>query len=244
MKKQIVFVSVLFLAASTMFCDKLVGKQPGDVKIETAEQKFSYAIGLDIGSTLKDMPTKLDIDAIAKGMRDTLEGKTLLLTPAQVDSIKNDFYKKMQEEQTKKAEAAGEKNKVDGEAFLAANKTKDGVKTTASGLQYKVITEGKGAKPKAEEVVTVNYRGTLIDGTEFDNSYTRGQPATFTLGQVIPGWTEALQLMSVGSKYQVFIPSDLGYGPRGAGKQIGPNATLIFDVELLSIQKAEKAAAK
>jgi FKBP-type peptidyl-prolyl cis-trans isomerase FklB len=136
----------------------------------------------------------------------------------------------------KQAEVA-KKNKAEGEAFLAENKKKEGVKTTASGLQYKVIKPGKGKKPKSSDTVTVNYRGTLIDGTEFDSSYKRGQPATFQVSGVIPGWTEGLQLMEEGAKWQLFIPSNLAYGERGAGGVIGPNATLIFEVELLSIQE-------
>jgi FKBP-type peptidyl-prolyl cis-trans isomerase FklB len=136
----------------------------------------------------------------------------------------------------KQAEVA-KKNKAEGEAFLAENKKKEGVKTTPSGLQYKVIKPGKGKKPKSSDTVTVNYRGTLIDGTEFDSSYKRGQPATFQVSGVIPGWTEALQLMEEGAKWQLFIPSNLAYGERGAGGVIGPNATLIFEVELISIQE-------
>jgi len=135
--------------------------------------------------------------------------------------------------------AAGEKNKVDGEAFLAANAQKDGVVVTDTGLQYKVITAGDGAKPQATDTVTVHYRGTLIDGTEFDSSYSRGEPATFPVQGVISGWVEALQLMSVGDKYELTIPSDLAYGPAGTGGDIGPNATLIFEVELLEIVSAE-----
>jgi len=142
-----------------------------------------------------------------------------------------------QEEETKKL---GEKNRKEGEAFLAANKKKEGVKTLASGLQYKVIKPGTGKKPKSTDTVTTHYRGTLIDGTEFDSSYNRGQPATFPVHGVIPGWTEALQLMEEGAKWQLFIPSKLGYGERGAGQAIGPNATLIFEVELVSVQEKKE----
>jgi FKBP-type peptidyl-prolyl cis-trans isomerase FklB len=131
---------------------------------------------------------------------------------------------------------AGDANKKEGDAFLAANKTKEGVVTLPSGLQYKILQEGTGPKPTASDTVVCNYRGTLLNGTEFDSSYKRGQPATFAVGQVIHGWTEALQLMTVGSKWQLFIPPDLAYGPRGAGNDIGPNATLVFEVELVSIQ--------
>ena len=146
------------------------------------------------------------------------------------------FQKDMMAKQEAKAKAAAEKNSKDGEAFLAENKKKDGVKSTASGLQYKVIKAGDGVMPKGTDTVSVNYKGTLIDGTEFDSSYKRGEAATFPVSGVIKGWTEALQLMKVGSKWQLFIPSNIAYGERGAGGEIGPNATLIFEVELLSIK--------
>ncbi len=150
--------------------------------------------------------------------------------------MQNEVRKQQQE----KMQEAGAANKTEGEAFLAANKSKDGVVTLPSGLQYKILTAGTGPKPTASDSVVCNYRGTLINGTEFDSSYKRGQPATFGVGQVIKGWTEALQLMPVGSKWQLFIPSSLAYGERGAGAEIGPNATLIFEVELLSIQDKTK----
>jgi FKBP-type peptidyl-prolyl cis-trans isomerase FkpA/FKBP-type peptidyl-prolyl cis-trans isomerase FklB len=236
MKRQVILASVVFVATASLFCDKLNANQ-GTKKLETPEQKFSYAIGLDIGATLKDMPAKLDLPAIYQGMQDTLGGKKLALTPEEVTAIKTEFFQKMQAEQTKKAAEAGAKNKAEGDKFLEENKKKEGVKTTASGLQYQVLKEGTGAKPKVDDVVTVNYRGTLLDGTVFDDSYSRGEPATFQLNQVIPGWTEGLQLMPVGSKYKFWIPSQLGYGERGAGQKIGPNSVLIFEVELLDIKK-------
>ena len=152
------------------------------------------------------------------------------------------FQKEMMEKQIAASKEAAEKNKAEGEKFLAENKTKDGVKTTASGLQYKVLKEGSGASPKETDTVVTNYRGTLIDGTEFDSSYKRNEPASFPVNRVIKGWTEALQLMKPGAKYQLFIPSSLAYGERGAGQLIGPNATLIFEVELLSIKPPEPVA--
>jgi FKBP-type peptidyl-prolyl cis-trans isomerase len=149
------------------------------------------------------------------------------------------FQQQVAQQQEAKQKVAGEKNKTEGEAFLAKNKARKEVKTTASGLQYEVLTEGTGANPKATDTVTVNYKGTLMDGTTFDSSYDRGQPATFVLNQVIPGWTEGVQLMKVGSKYKFYIPSALGYGERGAGGVIGPNAPLVFEVELVSIGQPE-----
>jgi FKBP-type peptidyl-prolyl cis-trans isomerase len=146
----------------------------------------------------------------------------------------------LRKKQDEKKHAAGEANKKDGDAFLAANKGKEGVVTLPSGLQYKILTAGKGPKPTADDSVVCNYRGTLINGTEFDSSYKRGEPATFPVGGVIKGWTEALQLMPVGSKWQLFVPSDLAYGERGPSPEIGPNSTLIFEVELLSIQDKSK----
>jgi FKBP-type peptidyl-prolyl cis-trans isomerase FkpA len=241
MKKRIIFVSVLFLAAATLFCDN-TGSAKTAVKLETPQQKFSYAIGVDIGSQVKTIPTVLDIEALCQGIRDTLGGKGVKLTGKEIDSIRGAMFQQMQAEQMAKTQVAGGKNKTDGEKFLADNKAKPGIKTTPSGLQYEVLTEGKGAKPKATDIVSVNYRGTLIDGTEFDNSYSRGQPATFPLNQVIPGWTEGLQLMTVGSKYMLYIPSQLGYGERGGGEKIGPNSTLIFQVELLEIKKPDQPA--
>jgi len=202
--------------------------------------KVSYAIGVDIASSFKRQGLEISPAQLAKGLTDAWSGGKTLLTEDEVKAtltaFQNDLRTKMQE----KAKAAGDKNKKDGEAFLANNKTQPDVNTTASGLQYKVMKEGTGAKPTAEDTVSVNYKGTLIDGTEFDSSYKRNQPATFPVKGVIPGWTEALQQMTVGSKYQLFIPSNLAYGDRGAGAAIGPNATLIFEVELLSIEKKEK----
>src|SRR5689334_3164700 len=196
------------------------------------KDKFSYAIGLNIGMNFKRQNIDVNTDMITTGVKDGLSGKPQM-TMDQIREVMMNFEKDMQ---TKQAEA-GKKNEADAEKFLADNKKKDGVKTTASGLQYIVEKEGTGAQPKSTDNVTVNYRGVLMDGTEFDSSYKRGQPATFPVGGVIKGWTEALQLMPVGSKWQLFIPSDLAYGARGTpGGPIGPNSTLIFEVELLSIK--------
>ncbi len=209
------------------------------VTLKTKKEKFSYALGMNIGNglgtNLKKQSVEFDPALVAKGLNDSMAGGKTLLTEEEAKTVLSDMQKAVQEQQQAKAKAAGEKNKTEGEAFLAANKSKEGVVTLPDGLQYKIEKEGTGAKPAATDSVVCNYKGTLIDGTEFDSSYKRGQPATFGVSQVIKGWTEALQLMPVGSKWQLFIPSTLGYGERGAGGEIGPDATLIFEVELLSI---------
>jgi FKBP-type peptidyl-prolyl cis-trans isomerase len=173
-------------------------------------------------------------------MKDAAAGSKTRLTQDEAKAVLNEVQTEIQKQQQEKTQQASAANKTEGEAFLAANKSKDGVVTLPSGLQYKILTAGAGPKPTASDSVKCNYRGTLIDGKEFDSSYKRGQPATFEVGQVIKGWTEALQLMPVGSKWQIFVPSSLGYGERGAGAEIGPNATLIFEVELLSIEEKKK----
>jgi FKBP-type peptidyl-prolyl cis-trans isomerase len=207
---------------------------------KTQKDKVSYAIGMNIGANLHRQSVDVDPNIVRQGLEDALTGGKTLLSEdearAALTELQNDLRKKQQE----KMQAAGEANKKEGDAFLAANKTKDGVVTLPSGLQYKILTSGTGPKPAASDSVVCNYRGTLIDGKEFDSSFKRGQPATFPVGGVIKGWTEALQLMPVGSKWQLFIPSDLAYGERGQGADIGPNATLIFEVELLSIQSKDK----
>ncbi|NQT81616.1 FKBP-type peptidyl-prolyl cis-trans isomerase [bacterium] len=207
------------------------------LQLKSASAKLSYALGMDIGASLKRLEAEIDPAIFFRGVEDTLKGGKPLLTPQEATEIRNEFFTKKREELAQRMKETGEKNLKEGEAFLAENKKKDGVVTTASGLQYMVLRKGDGSKPKKTDQVTVNYQGTLIDGTEFDSSYKRGQPATFSAGGVIPGWTEALQLMNVGSKYRLFIPSNLAYGERGSGARIGPNAALIFEVELLGIEK-------
>jgi FKBP-type peptidyl-prolyl cis-trans isomerase len=203
--------------------------------LATQKEKLSYALGMNIGKNLHR-------NLLLQGMKDASAGGQTLMTDqeaqAAVTELQNDLRKKQEE----KTQAAGGNNQKEGEAFLAANKTKPGIVTLPSGLQYKILKAGTGAKPTATDSVVCNYRGTLIDGTEFDSSYKRGQPATFPVNGVIKGWTEALQLMPVGSKWQLFVPSSLAYGPQGP-QAIGPNATLIFEVELVSIQKAAAPAA-
>jgi FKBP-type peptidyl-prolyl cis-trans isomerase len=208
-------------------------------KLETDEQKVSYGIGLVEGKRFKQ-DFQVDVEAFAAGMKAAVNDEKPLMTEEEVKTTIQAFGQKLMAKKEEEQKALGEKNKVASEAFLAENGKKEGVKTTASGLQYKVETEGKGAKPKADDTVEVNYRGTLVDGTEFDSSYKRGQTVTFPVNGVIPGWSEALQLMTVGSKYQLFIPSDLAYGPGGTGGAIGPNQALIFEVELVDIKKPEK----
>jgi FKBP-type peptidyl-prolyl cis-trans isomerase FklB len=208
--------------------------------LTTDKDKNSYAIGMNMGKSVPRDLVDVDPAIVARGLQDALAGGKTLMTAdeakATMVALQTDLRKRMQE----KTQAESEANKKAGEEFLAANKDKEGVVTLPSGLQYKILTEGTGPQPTAADTVVCNYRGTLVNGTEFDSSYKRGQPATFPVSGVIKGWTEALQLMPVGSKWQLFIPSDLGYGPRGQGREIGPNSALIFEVELLSIKSQIK----
>jgi FKBP-type peptidyl-prolyl cis-trans isomerase FklB len=209
---------------------------PGRTALTTDKEKDSYAVGLNIGRSLKKQPVDIDTPSLLRGVKDALAGSTPLLTDAEIDAALKQLSSQVQAKQDAEMAKMGEANMKEGEDFLAANKTKEGVVTLPSGLQYKIVTAGTGAKPTAKDTVVCNYRGTFINGTEFDSSYKRGQPASFPVGGVIKGWTEALQLMPVGSKWQLFVPPDLAYGQRGAGGAIGPNQTLIFDVELISIK--------
>jgi FKBP-type peptidyl-prolyl cis-trans isomerase FklB len=204
--------------------------------LTTKKQKVSYALGMNIGSNLHKQPVDLDPKILARGIEDAMAGGKTLLTEDEMRSVLTEAQAELKQQLEAKMKEESEANKKAGDAFLAANKTKEGVVALPSGLQYKVLTQGTGAKPTASDTVVCNYRGTLIDGSEFDSSYKRGQPATFPVKGVIPGWTEALQLMPVGSKWQLFVPADLAYGDQGRPPQILPNSTLIFEVELLSIQ--------
>lgn len=224
-----VAVGAVLIAGQVYAADKLELKEQKD--------KVSYSIGVDIGTNLKNAGIDVDQETLSKGIKDGLSGSTPVMTKEEMQQTLMGLQKEMIAKQAERMKTLAEKNKKEGDAFLAENKSKEGIKTLPSGLQYKIITEGTGAKPKLTDVVTVHYRGTLIDGTEFDSSFKRGQPATFPVNGVIPGWTEALQLMPAGSKWQLFIPSNLAYGERGAGQTIGPNATLIFDVELLAVKE-------
>jgi FKBP-type peptidyl-prolyl cis-trans isomerase FklB len=208
---------------------------PAPAAPRTQTEKLSYAVGMNLGRQFKAQSVDVDPDMLARGMRDTLAGKTAL-TEDEARAVMEAFQNEMRTKQQAMMAQAAEKNAKEGEAFLAANKTKEGVVTTPSGLQYKVITAGTGPKPTLDDTVVCHYRGTLINGTEFDSSYKRNEPAKFPVKGVIKGWTEALQLMPVGSKWQLWVPSALAYGDRGAGPDIGPNTMLIFEVELISIQ--------
>jgi len=220
---------LIFLAAFP-FALSLFGQEKAP-QLKDQKDRVSYSIGLNIGSNLGRQNVQINPDALAAGIKDAIAGKPQL-TQDQVKETMAAFEKDMMEKQ----KAAADKNASEGAKFLEENKKKEGVKTTASGLQYKVIKEGTGAQPKENETVTVNYRGTLINGTEFDSSYKRGEAATFPVNGVIKGWTEALQLMKVGSKYQLFVPANLAYGERAVGPDISPNSPLIFEVELMGIK--------
>ena len=222
-----ILASVLLLAGQIWAAE--------ETSLKTKKDKVSYVIGVNVGKGMQQQSIDIDPDIFAKGLKDAMTGAKTAMTDEEMRQVMTAFQKEMTEKQAEKMKVIGEKNKKEGEAFLVANKKKKGVKTLPSGLQYKVIKEGTGQTPKLKDTVTTNYRGTLIDGTEFDSSYKRGQPAKFPVKGVIAGWTEALQLMKVGSTWQLFIPSNLAYGERGAGNIIGPNATLIFDIELISI---------
>jgi FKBP-type peptidyl-prolyl cis-trans isomerase FklB len=227
-----VFTCMLFAAGQVMAA--------GDVKLKTQKDKISYAIGMDIGSNFKKNSIDVDPDVLLKGMRATMSGKKALMTEQESRDTLMAYQKELQEKQQKGMKAEGEKNKKAGTAFLAKNGKKKGMKTLPSGLQYKVIKKGKGKKPKGTDTVTVHYQGTLIDGTEFDSSLKRNEPAKFPVRGVIKGWTEALLLMKEGAKWQLFIPENLAYGEFGR-PGIPPSSTLIFEVELLKVEVKEAA---
>ena len=208
------------------------------IDLNTEEQKLGYIIGMDIGKSLRQQGADVDLDALVSAIRTTYEGGTTALTDEEAASIRQAYVEKRQAEQQAAAAEVGARNQVEGQKFLAENATKEGVQTTASGLQYKVMTMGEGAKPAATDTVKVHYRGTLLDGTEFDSSYARNAPISFALNRVIAGWTEGVQLMPVGSKFMFYIAPELAYG-EGGGGPIPPNSTLVFEVELLDIEAPE-----
>ena len=216
-----------------LLAGSVIAQEKPDLK--DPKQKASYSIGADLGANFKRQGLDIDGKALAAGISDALAGKTAL-TDAEMRETLNNFRKEMMAKMEAKQKTDGEKNVKEGEAFVAANAKKEGVKTLPSGLQYKVLKSGTGKSPKATDTVKVHYHGTLVDGTVFDSSVERGEPATFPVNQVIPGWTEALQLMKEGDKWQLVIPSKLAYGERSPGGKIGPNSVLIFDVGLISVE--------
>lgn len=210
--------------------------------LKTEKDKVSYIIGHQIGSSLKRDSLEVDTAVLLAGIKAAVAGEKSAISPEDSRTIMTNLQKSLQEKAEAKQKVEGDKNAAAGKKFLQENGKKADVKTLASGLQYKVLVEGKGDSPKATDTVSTNYKGTLLDGTEFDSSYKRGQPAKFPVNGVIKGWTEALQLMKPGAKWQLFVPAELAYGPRGSGEQIGPNATLIFEVELLSVEAPKPEA--
>lgn len=240
------FVSLTTLLTVSVLSSSSFAADAPATALSTPKDKLSYSFGNKIGNSIKQQDTEVNLEVLYKGIKDALAGEKSALTDEEIAQTLTTFQKERMAKQQEAQKIQGEKNLKEGEAFLEENKKKEGVVTLPSGLQYKVITEGKGKKPKATDTVTTHYRGTLLNGTEFDSSYKRKEPATFPLNGVIPGWTEALQLMSEGSKYELFIPAKLAYGERGAGRDIPANATLKFEVELISVKEeaAPKADAK
>jgi FKBP-type peptidyl-prolyl cis-trans isomerase len=222
--------------AATGATHRAATKPASELTLTTDKDKDSYAIGMNIGKSLHRDAVDVDPQILLRGLQDAMSGGKTLLTDDEAKAAMSTLQAQVHKTQEEKATAAAETNKKEGDAFLAENKTKGGVVTLPSGLQYKIVTEGTGPKPTASDSVVCNYRGTLLNGTEFDSSYKHGEPITIPVGRAIKGWSEALQLMPVGSKWQLFIPPDLAYGPRGAGNDIGPNSTLVFEVELVSIK--------
>lgn len=228
--KLLFIVTCLFVGAA----------MAADPALKTEKEKLSYALGLQVGTNLKQSEVDIDSAILARAVKDALSGAKPLLSEEEIRATLQDFQQKMVQKQMAHMQQVAAKNKKEGDAFLAANKKKKGVVTLPNGLQYKVVKNGTGKKPKLNDTVVAHYTGTLINGKEFDSSVSRGQPATFPLNGVIKGWQEALQLMPEGSKWQVFIPAELGYGERGAGQHIEPNSTLVFDIELLSVKPGDQ----
>ncbi len=226
--RMVVVLGFIFLAGQVFAQEKSALKD---------KEKLSYSMGVNLGQNFKRQSIDIDPDMLARGIKDSLSGGKTLMSVQEMKETLTAFEQVLMAKQAARMKELGDKNKREGAAFLAENQKKDGVKTLPSGLEYKVIKAGTGKKPKATDTVTVHYKGTLLDGTEFDSSYRRGKPATFPVKGVIPGWTEALQMMAQGAKWQIFVPPQLAYGEQGTpGGIIGPNATLIFEVELVSIQ--------
>ena len=221
-------LGVMLLAAQAMAADAPA--------LKTQKEKVSYGIGVDVAINIQRLGMDIDTDVLVKGLRDVLSGGKPQMSETELNATMSAYHEELRLKMVQALQVAAEKNKKEGEAFLAENKTKEGVVVLPSGLQYKVLKEGDGRKPTDTDMVECNYRGTLVNGTEFDSSYRTGKSATFKVAGVIPAWSEALKLMPVGSKWQLFVPPQLAYGERGTGRDIGPYATLIFDVELLAVK--------
>jgi len=232
MKKGMVALSTAAVLLMASGCTA----QEKKPELNSIKDKVSYGIGMNIGKDFKEQGIDIDVNLLARGIKDSMSGGEPAMTEEQMREAFEAFQKELVAKQEAKTKEQADKNLKAGEAFLTENAKKEGVVTLPSGLQYKVLDEGSGKSPNAADTVTVNYRGTLVDGTEFDSSYKRGEPATFPVSGVIAGWTEALQLMKEGAKWQLVIPPNLAYGERGAGPVIGPNSTLVFEVELIKVQ--------
>lgn len=231
MKMKLVTAAVLGLAMSTTMAAIDAST------LTTDKDKLSYSIGADLGKNFKTQGIDINPEALSKGMQDGMSGTQLILTEQQMKDVLNKFQKDLMAKRTSEFNKKSDENKTKGEAFLSTNKAKEGVVVLPSGLQYKIIENGNGTKPGKADTVTVEYTGHLIDGTVFDSTEKTGKPATFQVSQVIPGWTEALQLMPAGSTWEIYVPSGLAYGPRSVGGPIGPNETLIFKIHLISVKK-------
>lgn len=239
-KPALALCALVALAA----CQQQSPPEPAAVALDTPEQRLSYGVALGLGRNMANDGMTIDVDAFAAGLRDALSGAAQKLSDEDIQAEMVAFQQRIDAEREANSQALGQANAAAATVFLTENGAREGVLTTPSGLQYEVLEAGAGASPGADDRVQVHYRGTLLDGTEFDSSYARGEPVVFGVGQVISGWTEALQLMQVGAKYKLFIPSDLAYGAGGAGDLIGPNAALIFEVELLDIPSQQASAAE
>jgi len=224
-----------FLTCGSLIAAILLTGSALAAELETESQKLGYIIGMDIGSSLKQQGTDLDLDTLFMAIKATYNGEPLAMTPEEAAAIRESFIAERRTEAEADRASMASVNATEGDKFLLENRLKDGIQMTDSGLQYQVLEMGEGARPAATDKVSVHYRGTLLNGEEFDSSYSRGEPISFALDQVIPGWTEGVQLMPVGSKFMFYVPPNLAYGPAGGGP-IGPNATLIFQVELLGIE--------
>jgi FKBP-type peptidyl-prolyl cis-trans isomerase len=239
--KTTALMLVLPLAGLSAACAEDAPATDTGSTMETDQQKASYAIGLNMGQNMRQQGAEFELDLLFQGLKDGYEGADARLTPEEAQQVLQTFQQQMMAKQQQKHQEDLAANQAAAEAFFAQNREKEGVLETESGLQYEVLEAGAGDSPTAEDTVTVHYRGTLLDGTQFDSSYDRGEPATFPLGRVVPAWTEGLQLMKEGAKYKLYVPPALGYGERGAPPKIGPNAGLLFEVELIDVVGEEEA---